>query len=114
MDEKPKRISGSEGLANKVALFQKKADDHKETQMCNPFSEWEGSSHRAKLSRDDELYGKPVEGSSTQKRGKKAELLISNEMQVLCNVLVDHGEEDDEGNPSISFGELFQVFNFML
>lgn len=109
MNDKPKRISGSEGLANRVALFQKKADEHRENQMYNPFSEWDGASHRPSLNKDDMKYGRPVEGSSTEKRGKKAELLISNEIQVLCNVLVEHGEVDDDGNPAILFGELFQV-----
>jgi hypothetical protein len=45
-------------LSEKVALFNKVVDTHKEKQMTNPFSEWDGASTRAKLDKNHESYGK--------------------------------------------------------
>lgn len=108
--KKEVRVFGRPALSSKVAMFQKKAEEHQKGQMDNPFSEWEGASHREALSKDDPRYGHPVEGSKTEKRGQQAGSLISSEIRVLCENLHEFGTAQDDGTVSITFGELFQLY----
>ena len=100
----------SRPLTSRVKLWQKRADDHKEKQLINPFSDWEGASHRQKLSKDDEDYGCPVAGSKTEYRGKQAGELISREVIDLCYVIADLGKHQEDGTVTITFGELFEAY----
>ncbi|XP_041351161.1 actin-binding Rho-activating protein-like [Gigantopelta aegis] len=97
-------------MAGKIALWQNKADEHKEKQLINPFSEWEGASHRAKLSKDDKEYATPVPGSFTEKRGREASNHISNEIIQLCHVIAEHGTRQADGTYVVTFGELFEAY----
>ncbi|CAG0918742.1 unnamed protein product [Notodromas monacha] len=58
-------------LSNKVALFNQVADNHKEKQMINPFSSWDGASHRRKLDKSDASYGKSKKGKDGLQRSRK-------------------------------------------
>lgn len=78
-------------LGNRISFWQKQADEHKEKQLINPFSEWSGASHRSTLQKDDPNYGRPVEGSLTEHRGKQAGLYIGAEIVELCHVIADLG-----------------------
>lgn len=108
--KKEVRVFGRPALSDKVAMFQRKADEHKQKQMDNPFSEWEGASHKAALSKDDPRYGRPEEGSKTDKRGKQAGNLISSEIRVLCENITEFGQLMPNGTTVIKFGELFQLY----
>ncbi|XP_076326136.1 actin-binding Rho-activating protein-like isoform X2 [Tachypleus tridentatus] len=106
----PVRIYGSDSLVSKVSKFQKLAEEHKEKQMINPFSDWEGASHRSRLDKDDPRYGRPVEGSKTEGRGIKAGEMISNEIRVLCEMIWEHGKQNYDGTACITFKELFELY----
>ncbi|CAN7996168.1 unnamed protein product [Ixodes hexagonus] len=108
--KKEVRVFGRPALSSKVAMFQKKAEEHQQGQMENPFSEWEGASHREALSKDDPRYGHPPEGSKSEKRGKQAGCLVSSEIRVLCENLHEFGTAQDDGTVAITFGELFQLY----
>ena len=55
-------------------------------------------------------YGKPEEGSETEKRAKKAETEIHNEIKLLCRVIRKHGLPEEDGTYTIKFGELFEMY----
>ena len=61
------------------------------------------------------LFRRPVAGSKTDIRGKRAHTHISREVLQLCQIIYEHGEpiedmtEDGRNQIVISFGELFQV-----
>lgn len=97
-------------LTDRVKIWQKRADEHKEKQLINPFSDWEGASHRQQLSKDDKDYGRPVVGSKSEFRGKQAGELISREVIELCYVIKDLGKRNEDGRLTITFGELFDAY----
>ena len=97
-------------LSSKVSLWQKRADEHQEKQLINPFSSWEGASHRAKLDKNDPNYGKPVEGSSTERRGRQAGDHISGEIVELCRVIAELGQRQSDNTFVITFGVLFDAY----
>ncbi|GAB6030478.1 hypothetical protein CHUAL_007342 [Chamberlinius hualienensis] len=112
-DEEPKdqiKIYGNTKLSDRVALFNKKTKDHREKQLVNPFSNWEGAGHRQTLSKSDVGYGRPVEGSKTEYRGKKAGELITSEIKTLCEMIWEFGEKNEAGTARITFGELFEIY----
>ncbi|XP_021937067.1 actin-binding Rho-activating protein-like isoform X2 [Zootermopsis nevadensis] len=103
------------GLSDKVALFNKKADQHVDTQTKNPFSAAEGVTiDKPKLDKNDPNYGRPVAGSKTDIRGKRAYTHISKEVLQLCQIIYENGvpieeiTEDGHNQIVITFGELFQ------
>lgn len=109
------KIYGNDALSSRVAAFQKKADEHFTKQKSNPFSQ---SGHisgmdRPKWDKSDPSYGKPVEGSKTERRGKAADAHISNEVVFLCEMISEYGTRNEDGTAWITFGELFQVIQLM-
>ena len=100
-------------IGSRVSLWEGKCEDHKQKQLINPFSEWEGASHRAKLSKEDREYGKPIAGSKTEHRGKRANWKIGTEITTLLQILHSCGYESQrEGYvKEISFGELFLIYS---
>ncbi|KDR10029.1 actin-binding Rho-activating protein-like isoform X1 [Zootermopsis nevadensis] len=105
------------GLSDKVALFNKKADQHVDTQTKNPFSAAEGVTiDKPKLDKNDPNYGRPVAGSKTDIRGKRAYTHISKEVLQLCQIIYENGvpieeiTEDGHNQIVITFGELFQIY----
>ena len=104
-------VNNKNGVSKKVNIWEQKVADHRQKQLINPFSEWEGASHRAKLSVNDESYGKPVEGSRTEWRGQKANQLVGSEIITLLKTIKLQGAIDSEkGLHSISFGNLFELY----
>ena len=98
-------------LTERVKIWQKRADEHKEKQLVNPFSDWEGASHRQQLSKNDKDYGRPVVGSKTECRGKQAGELINCAIIELCYVIKDLGKRQEDGTTfTITFGELFDAY----
>ncbi|XP_034467186.1 actin-binding Rho-activating protein isoform X1 [Hippoglossus hippoglossus] len=98
--------------------WQKWSDEHQEYQKHNPFS------HDARPSavvpqRGQDDYGRPLQGSMTEQRGKDAHSRISIEVQELCEVIRNIGEmKDCDGEGSscdgksvrVEFGKLFEHY----
>ncbi len=99
-----------EAFGDKIARWKKHEQEHKDKQLINPFSEWEGASTRAKLSKDDANYAKPVEGSMTAIRGQAAGERISNEIKELIQIIKVMGKKGEDGVHRIHFGLLFNVY----
>ncbi|KAE9541173.1 hypothetical protein AGLY_004418 [Aphis glycines] len=107
-----------------VSKFNQQADSHSKSQSLNPFSEQfeQSRSPSPRFSREE--YGKPIAGSKTDLRGRKAKSHICREILELCTVIHDVGtyntkkrdpdDEDehciDDGTIIVSFGELFQIY----
>ncbi|KAH9423976.1 hypothetical protein DERP_005561 [Dermatophagoides pteronyssinus] len=106
-------LYGNTDLNSRINKFQEQADKHKEKQKLNPFS---GSfdavaSAKQKLNKEDPNYGKPVEGSKTEQRGKQASQLIANEIKLLLEIIHKHGTVNEESNKvEIKFKELFELY----
>uniref|UniRef100_A0A0B7A0H1 Costars domain-containing protein n=1 Tax=Arion vulgaris TaxID=1028688 RepID=A0A0B7A0H1_9EUPU len=94
----------------RISLWQKKSDDHMEKQLINPFSEWDGASHRPVMDKNDPDYGRPLKGSLTELRGQQASKDISNEIEDLCRVIKSLGKLQPDGTVCITFGELFIAY----
>jgi len=98
-------------VGSKIDIWERKLTEHREKQLINPFSEWQGASHREKLAIDDTNYGKPVEGSKTAERGKLANQLVGSEITTLLQVIRNHGRIDRINSMyCIKFGSLFDLY----
>ncbi|XP_060083556.1 actin-binding Rho-activating protein-like [Ylistrum balloti] len=100
-------------MKKNVEIWKQREEDHKQKQLINPFSDWEGASHRQALSKDDPRYGRPVEGSKTEYRGKMAGELISSEIIELCGVIANIGQKHSNGVYTVPFGELFEAYTLI-
>ncbi len=88
--------------------WQKWSNDHCENQKHNPFSN--GKAIPPQIQRGQEGYGRPLEGSKTEQRGKDAYSHISREVTELCQVIREIGESGDDGRVSVRFGMLFERY----
>lgn len=97
-------------LSSRVELWQKRSDEHKAKQKINPFSgQWDRSG--LQIDKTNSNYGRPVEGSLTEFRGKRAQALIDHEIIQLCHQIAEHGcHNDKEDSYGVSFGVLFEVY----
>ncbi|ESP02331.1 hypothetical protein LOTGIDRAFT_172211 [Lottia gigantea] len=95
---------------DQVTQWQKKVDHHRENQLINPFSDWEGASHRPQLDKNDPNYGKPVGGSLTEIRGKQAQNHVFGEILDLTMTIDDIGEPQPDGTKTVTFGKLFSSY----
>uniref|UniRef100_A0A1A8F163 Costars domain-containing protein n=1 Tax=Nothobranchius korthausae TaxID=1143690 RepID=A0A1A8F163_9TELE len=96
--------------------WQKWCSEHQEQQKHNPFS------HDTRLSvavpqRGQDDYGRPLQGSLTERRGQEAHTHISDEVQRLCTEIRTIGELKDGGGRSsgtkvvaVEFGKLFEHY----
>lgn len=98
-------------LYSKVKTWENIYNNHKEYQLINPFSHWDGASHRERLSTSDSNYGKPITGSFAEILGKEAEMLIKKEVRQLINVIRSRGKVTEDKVVFISFGDLFNSYN---
>ncbi|KAF4528308.1 hypothetical protein B566_EDAN014984 [Ephemera danica] len=99
------------GLSDKVSLFNKQATKHVEGQKKNPFS-GQAQSSGSVLDKSNPNYGRPVEGSKTDVRGKKAMSHVTKEILELCEIIHENGQPIpyDPEHMFISFGELFNIY----
>lgn len=98
--------------------WQKWSSEHQESQKLNPFShDSRGSVAAPQRGQDD--YGRPQQGSLTEKRGKEAHIHICGEVQKLCEVIRTIGEvneKNEDGHDShgkvitVEFGKLFEHY----
>ncbi|VVC41616.1 Costars domain [Cinara cedri] len=109
-----------------VSKFNQQADSHSKSQTLNPFSDQFKQSRSPSPRFSQEEYGKPVAGSKTDLRGRKAKTHICREILELCTVIHDVGtykaqkripnddddddDIEDDGTIIVSFGELFQIY----
>uniref|UniRef100_A0A3Q3BQE6 Si:dkey-29b11.3 n=2 Tax=Kryptolebias marmoratus TaxID=37003 RepID=A0A3Q3BQE6_KRYMA len=98
--------------------WQRWSSEHQQYQKHNPFS------HDTRPSvvvpqRGHDSYGRPLQGSLTEQRGKEAHTHISEEVQKLCEAIRTIGElrekDGDEGGSnrkvvSVEFGKLFEHY----
>lgn len=108
-------LYGNADLGSRITQFQGKVDKHYEKQKLNPFSGNFDAVEAAKqkLSKEDPNYGKPVEGSKTEARGKAAAQLLQNEVKLLIEVIERHGtkvEVDGKETTQMTFKELFELY----
>lgn len=107
-DETPAR---SQNVGRKVTIWEEKLKEHREKQLINPFSEWEGASHRAKLTVNDADYGQPVEGSKTKERGERAQELVSTEIITLLKSIKQYGSKASLNDLyHLRFETLFEMY----
>lgn len=94
--------------------WQRWSNEHQEYQKHNPFSNDRGAMVR--LQRDQDGYGRPLEGSLTEQRGQDAHVHISREVEELCQVIRDIGESCGDGGGekrpvvTVEFGKLFEHY----
>lgn len=94
--------------------WQRWSNKHQEYQKHNPFSNDRGAMVR--LQRDQDGYGRPLEGSLTEQRGQDAHVHISREVEELCQVIRDIGESCGDGGGekrpvvTVEFGKLFEHY----
>ncbi|XP_076038686.1 actin-binding Rho-activating protein-like isoform X2 [Oratosquilla oratoria] len=97
-------------MADKKKIFDDKVKEHKDKMANNPFSDNYRTSAPTKLAKDDPNYGRPVAGSKTERRGRKAAAHINAEVAVLCQMIYENGEQYEDGTAAITFGSLFQIY----
>ena len=105
------RSSSTQHVGCRVGIWERKLKEHREKQLINPFSQWEGAKHRSKLALDDVNYGKPVEGSKTEERGQKAHELVSSEIITLLQIIRNYGSINPVNSLyCIKFGLIFELY----
>ena len=116
-------------LAKSKQVFEERIRNHEVDKLINPFSEfwgqnrhqyhgvlqnakavWKDADKRTKLNKSDQKYGKPVEGTMTEKRGHKARDFIANNMIELCETIVTCGQQQPDGTWAVKFGKLFKAY----
>jgi len=105
-------LYGNPDLGSRISKFQEKADQHKQKQKTNPFS---GSfdavaAAKQKLSKEDPGYGRPVEGSKTERRASQAAQLLFDEIKLLCDIIKKHGIKGEDDKSTMTFKELFELY----
>ena len=117
-------------VAGKKALWQKKADSHKQTQSKNPFREGGAKETAGAAPKPgDSTYGKPgtcnivitftdiyllisfsVEGTLTAERAAKAADWVTQEINKLISVIERIGSVNGDGKTFVCFGPLFYAY----
>ncbi|MBN3305760.1 ABRA protein, partial [Amia calva] len=57
-----------------------------------------------------EGYGRPREGSETERRGRDAHSHVGKEVQELCLIIQSVGERREDGATVVEFGKLFERY----
>ncbi|KAF7667793.1 hypothetical protein LDENG_00047260 [Lucifuga dentata] len=98
--------------------WQKWSHDHQQYQKHNPFSH-DIRPAAVVPQKGQDSYGRPLEGSMTEQRGKDAHTHVSREVWELCEVIRNIGElryKDGAGSGadgkviSVQFGKLFEHY----
>ena len=97
-------------VSGKINSWETIYQKHKEKQLINPFSEWEGASHREALAKTHDEYGRPITGTDTEIRGRAARRLMSHEVDTLVYMIKENGKKVGNQSICITFGELFQLY----
>ncbi|KAK3866191.1 hypothetical protein Pcinc_028265 [Petrolisthes cinctipes] len=78
-------------LAEKKKMFAENAERQKKKMTTNPFSGSFKSSATTRLTKDDPNYGRPVAGSKSEGRGKRAAKMVNAEVVFLCEMIHQEG-----------------------
>ncbi|KAJ8005379.1 hypothetical protein DPEC_G00146010 [Dallia pectoralis] len=83
--------------------WQRWSHEHQDYQKHNPFSNDRGATvsltaKQQALQLGQDGYGRPLEGSMTEQRGRDAHAHINQEVEELCQVIMDIGESGVGGN----------------
>jgi len=112
MDEQGREILKSAmeacDVKRKANLWQQKLDEQASKSRANPFSQnFTGETSLDHLSKEE--YGRPVEGSLTDIRGKQAASWVDHEVDKLVGEILKIGRFDpsEGGLATVAFGELF-------
>lgn len=97
-------------VSGKISSWEQIYEKHKEKQLINPFSEWEGASHRNALPKSHQEYGRPVQDTETEIRGRAAGCLMNHEVKTLVYMIKENGKKAGNHSIVITFGELFQLY----
>ncbi|XP_041650110.1 actin-binding Rho-activating protein-like [Cheilinus undulatus] len=95
--------------------WQKWSHEHQEYQKHNPFSNNTRPTSVVVPQRGQDDYGRPLQGSMTEQRGKDAHTHIGREVQELCEVIRDIGEPINKADSdglviAVEFGKLFEHY----
>jgi hypothetical protein len=118
-----------DGMKRNKDFWQQRIDNHEVDRLINPFSEfwgndrnkyrdvlqnakavWKGADKRTKLTKADDKYGRPVEGTLTEYRGNKAKNFIANNIIECCDTIRTIGEQKADGTWEVTFGKLFRAY----
>ncbi|CAL4120239.1 unnamed protein product, partial [Meganyctiphanes norvegica] len=107
-----KMFLGESGVSGFRNMFDKKANEHADSQSDNPFSDWKGAGTKPKrLSKDDPNYGRPLPGSKSEKRAQAAQQHIMMEIKYCVDMVWDCAEwRSPDGRGAITFGRLFNIY----
>ncbi|KAI5106395.1 actin-binding Rho-activating protein-like [Silurus meridionalis] len=108
--DKQSKSRGDEAASVKglTQTWQKWSEDHKDYQKHNPFTSVEVMAFRPVWSQAD--YGRPREGSHTERRGTEAQSHIGKEVSELCQIIRELGHRREDGRREIEFGKLFEHY----
>jgi len=95
-------------LKQTVQMFNTKADETQKKIDKNPYSD---TYQRPEYKVTDERYGRPEQGSLTEKRSIAAGQYIFREILFLCEVINKYGKEQPDGTVTITFGLLFDLYS---
>lgn len=87
--------------------WQRWSSQHQEYQKQNPFSHDTRPSAVVPLKGQDD-YGRPLQGSRTEQRGKDAHTHIGREVRELCEAIRRIGEPGEV--VTVEFGKLFEHY----
>ncbi|XP_059909310.1 actin-binding Rho-activating protein-like [Gadus macrocephalus] len=94
--------------------WQQWSSDHQASQKQNPFSQQVCGAPPAGLpQRGQRGYGRPLEGSMTERRGRDAHTHVGREVEELCaaiRAIGRRGEEGGTGSVTVEFGRLFEHY----
>ncbi|XP_045201463.2 actin-binding Rho-activating protein-like [Mercenaria mercenaria] len=131
--ERPPKVRNGmvdrDGMRKNWSFWQQRIDNHQIDRLINPFSEfwgenrdkyidvlqnsravWKGADKRTKLTKADDKYGRPVEGTLTEYRGNKAKNFIANNIVECCDTIRTCGVQKADGTWEVKFGILFKAY----
>jgi len=109
----PNNIRMFNSVGDKMSMWTKKVDSHKEKQALNPFSEsFDKDKLRTQLAnKDDPNYGRPDSGSLSAMRAAMGEAKMRSDICDVCDVVFQQGEKLEDGLAAIQFGPLFSIYD---
>jgi len=118
------------GMRRCKSFWEQRVENHQLDRLINPFSDfwgdnrnkykdtlenakavWKGIDKRTRLTKADNKYGMVVEGTLTDKRGKKAKDFIAGNIVECCETIKSIGTLNPEtGLYEVSFGKMFRTY----
>ncbi|XP_036685701.1 actin-binding Rho-activating protein [Balaenoptera musculus] len=99
-------------VGNLTERWQHWADEHRQSQKLNPFSEefdYELAMSTC-LHKGDEGYGCPKEGTKTAERAKRAKEHVYREIMDMCFIIRTMAHHRQDGKIQVTFGDLFDRY----